>query len=334
LRIDDGVTSYTWLEDWAKIPDSASARRGWAHHALATTRRGEIIAFHPGESRFLAFDAAGDLIRSWETGVCEAHGLALVQEGDAEYLWIADQGARRAPEADYQYEPAPKGWQVIKESMDGRAIQRLDRPDLAVYVENRYAPTGIAVFEERFGGNGDIWVSDGYGQNYVHRFNAAGRYLGSINGEEGAAGAFKCPHNVWIDTRESDPELYVADRTNHRVQVYDLEGRYKRVFGEEFLSSPSAFAAIGENLVIGELRARLAVVDREDRLIGYLGSNEAVCTADGWPNQKDDRGVPARTDRLQPGRFNSPHGLTADAQGNIYVSEWLIGGRFVKLERG
>jgi hypothetical protein len=65
--------------------------------------------------------------------------------------------------------------------------------------------------------------------------------------------------------------------------------------------------------------------------MGYLGENEAVCAEPGWPNRLDARGIPARTDRLVPGKFNSPHGVGVDADGNLYVAEWLIGGRLTKL---
>src|SRR5204862_784055 len=141
---------------------------------------------------------------------------------------------------------------------------------------------------------------------HVHRysrFSKAGEYLGSINGAEGAAGPFKTPHGLWFDTRKGEVELYVADRGNRRVQVYDAEGRFKRAFGEEFLSSPSAFAADGDVLVVAELRARLALLDRDDRLIGYLGENEAVCDTPGWPNGRGEGGEPVRTERLVPGKF-------------------------------
>jgi hypothetical protein len=333
ISLGTGEHTFDWLDSWAKIPDSPSARAGWAHHGLATTGAGEIIAFHPGDPRMLAFDSAGNLLRSWDADVPEAHGITAVKEGATDYLWIADQGAKRIPGAGYPYQPAEKGWQVLKQTLDGTTVARLERPGLAVYDEARYAPTGVAVNEERHGGNGDVWVTDGYSQNLVHRFTKAGDYVSSIDGEEGSAGRFACPHNIWFDTRKSEPELYVADRTNHRVQVYDADGHFKRAFGADFLSSPSAFAPLNGHLVIGELRARLAIVDEHDRLIGYLGANEAVCTVDGWPNVKNTSGEPTRSHLLEPGRFNSPHGLTTDAAGNIYVSEWLIGGRFTKLAR-
>ncbi len=109
--------------------------------------------------------------------------------------------------------------------------------------------------------------------------------------------------------------------------------KFKRVFGSDFLTSPSGFARLGDFLVIAELRARLTIVDTHDCLVCHLGDNEGVCGMAGWPNAKDERGEVIRTGRLETGQLNSPHGIAADGDGNIYVSEWLIGRRFTKLAK-
>ena len=272
---------------------------------------------------------------SWHLPVADAHGITVVNEGGAEFLWIADNGRKRQPELGYEYPPSsgPFSGTVLKSTLDGQIVTTLPKPSVEIYREGNYSPTLVAVDEERYGGSGDIWVADGYGESYVHRYDKSGRYSGSINGEEGSAGRFDCPHGIFIDRRRGVPELYVADRTNHRVQVYDLEGHFKREFGADFLSSPSGFVTHGDLMVIAELRARLAVLDGKDQLICYLGENEAVCGVDGWPNNKNGAGEIVATRLLEPGRFNSPHGMAVDADGNIYVAEWLIGGRFTKLAK-
>ena len=110
-----------------------------------------------------------------------------------------------------------------------------------------------------------------------------------------------------------------------------------RSFGEDFLSSPSDFALLGDLLVVAELYGRLAVVDPDDNFAGYLGAEANGQAAQGWPQKPgwpNDLGADGRatTPHLAHSeRFNSPHSVATDADGNLYVSEWLIGGRYSKL---
>ena len=332
--VGSGAHSYTWYDHWAQLPNPESAATGWAHPGMATTETGQIVTCHPGLPLLLFFEPDGTLERSFRLDITEAHGLTVTGAEGAQRLWLADSGGKRLPGSGYPVHSAPDGGQVIELTLEGHVLRRLERPNLPIYREGKFSPTSIVEDEERLGGRGDIWVADGYGQSLVHRYRADGSHAGTINGEEGTAGAFKTPHAVLMDRRRGDPELYVADRANHRIQVYDLEGRFKRVFGEDVLTSPSAFAIAGDTLVVAELRARLTLFDSADRLIGYLGADDAVCDEPGWPNRKDEAGDLIRPPRLKPGAFNSPHGVTADPEGNIYVAEWLIGGRYTKLTKG
>ena len=339
MKITVGGLTYSWVDSWAQIPVSESSRLGWAHHGVVVAHNGEVITFHPGDPTVLGFNAGGALVRSWDAPVVEAHGMALATDGSTEFLWIADPGAKRDPAIGYQYQPGPRAGQVIKFHLSGKVAMKLARPALLVYGSGTYSPTSVTVFPQRHGRAGDVWVADGYGESYVHRYSGSGDYLGSINGEEGRAGRFNCPHAVFADTRKTDPELYIADRTNRRVQVFDTDGRFKRSFGADFLTSPSAFAVSGGYLFIAELRGRLAVLDREDRLVGYLGADPVIADVErgsptdppAWPNRQGPDGGLVRPGGLKPGKFNSPHGVAADGHGNLFVVEWLIGGRYTKL---
>ena len=334
MRIGFAAHTYEWIEDWARIPEDAPRREGWAHNGLVSTAENTLIGFHPGESSVLVFNQEGDLLRSWPIDLAEGHGLVLCHEDGAEGLWAVDNGSKKLKRYGYDNPPGSDqiSGRVVKFSLEGRALSQLQRPPLPVYEGTRFSPTAVAVNEEVQGGNGDVWVADGYGAYLVHRFDREGDYLSSLSGEE-AAGRFDCPHGIFIDRRKTEPELYVADRSNGRFQVYDLEGRFKRVLGTEFLTTPSAMVTYDDVMVVAELRARLTLLDVEDRLLGYLGDNEAVSYLDGWPNTLDDEGQIVPSDRLEPGKFNSPHGLGVDREGNLYVSEWLIGGRYIKLAR-
>ncbi len=334
MRVGCGVHTYEWIEDWARIPDEAALSEGWAHHGFATTSQNTLIGFHPGEPSVLVFDQEGTLLRSWSVDLAEGHGLTLCHEGGQERLWMADIGSKKLRRHGYDNPPGNDqiSGRVVKFSLEGQALLQLKKPPLSIYDGTRFSPTAVAVNDEVHGGNGDVWVADGYGAYLVHRFDREGHYLSTLSGEEGA-GRFDCPHGIFIDRRKPMPELYVADRSNGRFQVYDLEGRFKRVFGSEFLTTPSAMVTYQDVMVVAELRARITLLDVEDRLLGYLGDNEAVSHQDGWPNTLDKRGQIIPSDRLEPGKFNSPHGLGVDHDGNLYVSEWLIGGRYIKLAR-
>ncbi len=218
----------------------------------------------------------------------EGHGITLVREGDDEYLWISDPGfvfQYTADVADDAMAPMfGKGLRhvggeprVVKVTLAGEVCLALPIPSFDPgYGPGQmgpYCPCGTAIDEERFGGSGDIWVADGYGSSLVHRFDKLGRHVFTLSGDEGG-GRFNCPHAVFIDRRNNkSPELYIADRGNKRVQVYDLDGRYLRTFGEDFLNSPSGFAQWGDVLVVAELFARLVALDSEDHLIGYIGAD-------------------------------------------------------------
>ena len=334
MRVGSDQNTYDWIEDWAGTDDTESARIGWSHHGIVVSETGDVLAGHQDEPIIQVFGKDGSFKRSWPSGCTETHGMTLVKEDGVEYLWIGDHGAKRHLSTGYEYPDVGQvTGQAVKKTLDGQTVMTLKTPPLGEYETGDYKPTWVAVNEERNGGNGDIWVTDGYAANQVHRYTKSGDYVSTITGEEGDAGAFDCPHAIYFDNRKSDPELYVADRGNGRVQVYDAEGSWKRVFGSDFLTSPTGFVTHGDVLIIAELKARVAICDIDDKLVAYLGSNVEVSEVAGWPNNENEKGESVRPAVLEPGQFNSPHGMAVDADGNLYIAEWLIGGRSIKLAK-
>jgi hypothetical protein len=335
--------------DWADLSKVADSRTSWAHSGLVATATGEVIGFHAGQ--LVAFEADGTVRRVVRPGLTEGHGITLVRDGDVENLWIADPG--------FVFGPTPEGgddaWaalfgagifldsrdpRVVKMNLAGEILMELALPPRDPELPGmmgEYCPCAVAVDEERFGGSGDVWVADGYGSSLVHRFNKDGQHMARLSGEEGG-GRFVCPHAVFIDRRgEKIPELYIADRENKRVQVYSLDGHYLRTVGSSFLNSPSGFAQWGDLLVVAELYARLALLDLDDNFVDYLGANEESRNGQGWPdrpgwpNALTAEGRAEVPDLHRAEHLNSPHSVAVDANGNLYVSEWLLGGRYTKF---
>jgi len=295
--------TFRWHEDWFSVPRSTADGKNGRTHGIVISRDGRAYVFHQAEPAMLVFERNGQCCASWGN-YPGAHGLTLVEEDGREYLWLTDQEASL----------------VEKATMDGKIVSRLPAPP---YAENEpYVPTWVAVNEIRHGGNGDVWVADGYGSGRVNRYDSKGRYLSTLDGSEGS-GRFNCPHGIWFDCRKSSMELYIADRGNRRVQIYDERGNYRRSFGEEFLSSPDGFVAEGDRLIIPELYGRVTVLDANDQLLCHLGANEEACNDSLWPDKNE----------LMPGKFNSPHAAAVDSSHNLYVVEWRVGGRILKLEK-
>jgi len=285
------------------------------HSGIAVTH-GYVVVAHPGKSAFLHYDLDGELNRTVELdGLLEPHGFWCVDEG----IWIDDVGFKlRASGPEFETEMT--SGRVVLVDDAGCVRRELDDPGAD------WSPTAVAVLEE----SGDIWVADGYGESLVYRFDADGTHLHTLSGEEGA-GRFDCPHGLLLDRRRGEPELYISDRANARIQVYDIDGRFRRLAGEGIVVTPTDMAIAGDTLALTDFtQARVTILDRDDQLVGHIGANPEARERDGWPNARNADGDLVRPP-LEPGKFNSPHTLAADAEGNLYVTEWLIGGRLTKL---
>jgi hypothetical protein len=303
------MPEYVWEENWGRIPDSESARQNGRTHGVGVTRNADVIVFHQAVNGLLVFDGDGNL-RSASGGArwLGAHGLTIACENGNEYLWLTDQAST----------------EVAKVTLDGKTVQRLPRPPHPVYTQGgAYVPTWAVSNPQ----GGDVWVADGYGSSLVHRFSAAGAYRGTLDGTEGA-GRFNTPHGIQVREAPSGPELWIADRGNRRVAVYDGEGRFLRQIG--VAHSPCAFDFQDGMALVPELFTGVKLLDADTlELLGEIGSNGEVSgdtRPEGWPDL-------AGTGHVKPGLFNSPHSACFTPEGDIIVVEWIIGGRITRLRR-
>ncbi|WP_052737917.1 hypothetical protein [Bacillus sp. SA1-12] len=289
---------------WGKLPEGMTY--GYTH-GVCVDSNDNVYIFNTSKDSIIKFDKEGNYITSWgsefEGG---AHGFYLHKDRDGkEYFYITDITSSR----------------VVKTSINGEILLELSQPELPdVYDQKRrYIPTDVCV-----GPNGDIYISDGYGQYYIHQYNSKGDYIRSWGGHGSEPGKLLEPHGISINLRGPEPEVYVADRRNHRIQVFTLEGEHKR-FVDQDLDLPCSFYFYGNDVYIPDLNSRVTVLDQHDCLVCHLGEDQQAYKQEGWPN------LPKAYYR--PDRFSSPHGVCVDSQGNVYVVEWISDGRVTKLKR-
>lgn len=297
---------FQYRQRWARLP---RGMRFGTTHAIAEDRSGCIYVHHTGAQCVTILQPDGMFIDSWGLDIAPgAHGMQISQEGPEEFLYLS----------------ATTEHVVVKTTLGGDEILRLrmpDRPDIYSGDERLFIPTECAVAR-----NGTIYVTDGYGQPWVHLYDRNGVYLHSFGGPGSGPGQFNNPHGIKIDTRQGQERVLVADRGNKRLQYFSLDGTHLGTV-EGMFRFPCTTHQVGEFLYVPDLFSRVTVLDGSDQLIAHLGDWPDCRELAGWPNLPESHWV--------PGKFASPHDLHVDHMGNLYVAEWLSNGcgKVVKLER-
>ena len=196
-------SSYEVVENWAQFPDGVSA---WSPATgVDIDRRGNIYVFHRNDQMpIMAFDRNGKFLRAWGQGLFKTtHFLRTDREGN---VWVTDRG-------DHQ---------VFKFSPEGKLLMTLGRKGVAGDNESRDAFNGVA--DLVIARNGDIFIADGESTNTrIVKYSKDGTFVSWFGGLGKAPGQFDEPHSIAIDERG---RLYVGDRRNKRVQVFDQSGKF------------------------------------------------------------------------------------------------------------
>jgi hypothetical protein len=169
--------------------------------------------------------------------------------------------------------------------------------------------------------NGDLYVTDGYSSDFVHRFDSQGNYIETFGGKDAPYG-FNILHKIAIDTRFDPVRIIATDRLNNRVVHMGLDGEFLGVVNDD-LKLPAALAIDGENVIVGELDGRVTILDKQGRVVRHIGTN----TQEGIGT---NRVPPAE---WQPGLVLAAHGVAVNDEGDIFVSEFNTFGRVLKFDR-
>jgi hypothetical protein len=309
VRLGEGDFTFSLDENWGTLPAGMNYGFGCA---LVVDAQDRIFVTSRSASPCVAiFDKDGKLQETWSKDFSEgvgftpqqvaatAHGLYWSKEGKDEFLYWTENVS--APKG------GPKiGARVYKTDMKGKILYQIGNVEKETATSAKFDftnPTDVAVAP-----NGDIYVVDGYGSQLVHRFTKDFKLVKTIGGPGKDHGKFNVCHGVWVSTLKAEPEVYIADRANNRLEVYSLELAYKRTLPDFLL--PCCFYQHKGHLYVPELGGRVSILDDKDKVVARLGDGMKV----------DDI-------RKHPDKFATPHALTVDSRGNLYVIEWVDFGR-------
>lgn len=325
--IGEGDHRFTPHHHWPQLP----APYTWqTTHNVAVDSSGLLYVIHEGQAKMVdhpsifVFDPEGKFVRAFgEQFQGGGHGIEIRREGSEEFLYVA------------AYQQAKT---IAKMTLDGQLVWQQYAPvESKVYAvgeaanpkqrwgRDAFMPTNFAFLDD-----GGFLLADGYGAFYIHRYDADGNWISCFGGAGDGAGTFNTPHGIGIVGDDgSDDEIVITDRAHNTLQTFTMDGQYKRTI--EGFGLPANIDTHGGLTVVPELVARVALLDRDHNVVAHLGDDRQRVLAD---KEKNNRFViRSREDQWQEGKFVHPHDACFDADGNIFVAEWVATGRITKLAR-
>jgi hypothetical protein len=324
--IGHGLHRYTVDAQWAARNIDARQFPILNCHEMVRDSRGRLLMLgdHVGNN-VLIFDEEGRLLESWGTEYPGGHGLSIARTRQGEEcLWIVDCG---------WYWKNDK-WnrqrgRVVQTDLTGRLLLDIGHPATygAYEPEMNYMPTETAV-----GPDGTLYIADGYGSDYVLRFDAAGRYLGKFGGakptEDVPESALKNAHGIAVDMRDAtNPTLVVTSRSENCFKRFTLDGKYLST-----IPLPGAYVCRpvieGEFLYAGVCWSKDPTTGKRAAQSGFtvvLDRSDRVVSAPGGTEPRYEAGKLQALSQAPEKVFQHGHDVCPDSRGNLIVCQWNAG---------
>jgi DNA-binding beta-propeller fold protein YncE len=262
---------------------------------VAVDGQNNVYVLHRGRNPIMQFNADGQLIRAFGDGLFDrSHSIRIDSEGN---IWTVDDGSHTVLKLNRhgRIQMVLGRWRSPSDAKSAMPDGSAGGPLRGLRDEGvvRFSrPTDVA-----FGPNGDIFVADGYGNSRVVKFSKDGRFLKEWGKRGSAPGEFHTPHSIVADKQG---RVYVADRENYRIQVFDAEGKFLKEFrqgapwGLAITADDHLFMADGYN-------NRIVKMTLDGKVVGAFGSHGK-----------------------QPGQFHYCHQLAVTPEGAaVYTAEIL-----------
>ena len=311
LIIGHGTHKYKVNKQWGIQDPSQFPVKDCHEMVMDKNQRLIMTTTHP-KNNILIYDRSGKILKAWGTDYPGAHGLTLVEEGNEEFLFITDPNSRK----------------VCKTTLEGKVLMTFNKPiEITEYEDSKkFKPTETAVAP-----NGDIYIADGYGMDFIIQYDSEGNYIRHFGGNGKGKDKFECCHGITVDKRDSkNPTLLITSRSANEFKRFTMDGRHI-----ETIKLPGCYICrpvIKNDLIYfaviitknwDTFDGMIAVLDKNNKVISFPGGNK--------PNYLNDKLVPPVYDNMT---FFNPHDVCLDNDENIYVPQWNSNKTYpIKLER-
>ena len=247
MSFGSGDYQYELVENWGTLP--AGWQFGWVA-AVACDSQDRVFAYSRSEHPLVVFDREGNFLASWgEDVIKDAHGIFIDSEDN---VWCTER------ETHCVFKFNPQGELVLTIGVPGQE---------GAPGEPFRLPTDLAVAS-----NGDLFISDGYDNARVHKYSAAGEHILSWGDWGTGPGQFELSHSVRLD---KDDRVWVCDRTNDRVQIFDTDGNYLEERTGLLKPDTIYFDPNDDVFYAAELDQRASVWSLDGQLLSHWGGRRA-----------------------------------------------------------
>ena len=317
--IGQGGYTYKVDKNWAKI--SADSNPLANCHEMIQDSKGRLIMLGDCiKNNILIFDKSGKLLDYWGTAFPGGHGLTLSKEGGEDFLLITDCGYYQ----DRHGNGKAQAGQVVKTDLDGGLIFAIGHPrTIGIYKDDEpFKPTETAVAP-----NGDIYVADGYGSDYIIQYNSKGQYIRHFGGHHNDNKDHNLvnAHGVTIDLRDpNNPVLVCTSREENCFKLFTLDGKFIRRVD---LPGMYVCRAVpdGQNIYAGICWSKDATgkkLDGDSGFVTILDRDNKVISNPGGAAPVYKNGELQPTLHAANPVFQHGHDVCVDNDKNLYVCQW------------
>lgn len=273
-------------------------------HEMVQDKKGRIILLtNETKNNILIYNKSGRLLKSWGHQFPGAHGLTLHNENGEDFLYITDTVLN----------------QVFKTTIDGKVLLTIDYPaETGVYKKKEeFIPTETTVLA-----NGDFYIADGYGAQFIIQYDAAGKIKHFFGGFGEGPESLDNAHGITIDTRLTEPRLLITDRKRNCFKHFSMDGKLIDVIKlpgacvcRPVIHGDYLYASVLRSPVItAENTGFVTILDKNNKVVSNIGGTEPLYK-DGELQQM------LQAEKI----FKHPHDVCVDDEENLYVAQWSSG---------